>query len=453
MRIQQKLTLWFSVAAVCLLVLFGFSIYFFSAKYRQNEFYTRLLDRVEISEKMLLEKESMSPEQYERIRQQFLQTLPGETEEALTLDQVKELRDQYPGDFIDNLIQNEQAFFSYENRQGVGKIFHLPAGEYAVILTAVDQVGIKKLDYLLSIVMLALIVAIAVIATVSYYLSVAILKPISEKIKKANQISANNLHERLVVYDPDDEMGELAVAFNKLLERIDGAFEAQKLFISNASHELRNPLAAIVGEAELTLDKPRSVEEYQRALQVIAAEAGHMELLVHNLLQLSKLSYLGDDIKFESVDLQELLISVKKKVDYAEPNNRVKLHLSEFKSGTACMVKGNWNLLMTAFYNCVENACKFSDAGDVLVSLDPADSNRLLITVTDHGIGIPPEDLPKVTSPFFRSQNAVTRKGSGIGIPLTQRIIALHKGKLQVESQLNKGTKVSIWLNIERSPQ
>src|SRR5690606_15674699 len=141
------------------------------------------------------------------------------------------------------------------------------------------------------------------------------LRPISEKIRKANSISVSNLHERLRVFNPDDEIGQLAIAFNRLLDRLDDAFSSQKLFVANASHEIRNPLTSIMGEADLALDKERSPKEYQEALRTIQTEADRLNMLVNNLLQLSAVSYNPAELKREVMTVASLLIETKKKFD------------------------------------------------------------------------------------------------------------------------------------------
>ncbi|MFN3840516.1 MAG: sensor histidine kinase [Cyclobacteriaceae bacterium] len=445
MKLRDKLTLFFSLAAAGILLVFGISVYFFSSQHRENEFYRRLQNRVDITEKMFLEKENLAPEAYEMIREQFLNVLPDEVEEVAPLSAGWEsnLKAKYPTPFLVSLQSDGEAFFFDGERQGAGRVFHLAGGDYAVIISAVDRVGINVLANLQTILVLSIVAGIAVMTLLSHYLSGKILQPISAKIRKANTISAKNLHERLRVFNPDDEIGQLAIAFNRLLDRIDLAFNAQKLFVANASHEIRNPLTAIIGEADLALEKTRVAEEYREALVRIQTEAERLNRLVNNLLQLSAVSSGVQEIKCEHVAVNSLVSEALETYRSMNPESKIQLALSDYQP----VVNGNRNLLLTALINVLDNASKFSNNADVQMKVAVM-SDSVELTIADKGLGIPEDDIPKITQPFFRSDNVRKIQGTGIGIPLTARIIELHYGHFEVNSQLNVGTEVKLILPL-----
>ena len=448
MRIRDKLTLSFSITVSLILLVFSFTVHFFSSQYRKNEFYNRLKQRVDITEKMFLERENFNADDFKRIEDQFLKRLPEETEEVIPLTENfrNQLKQKYPAQFLDELIDKEVAYFEINERQGSGRIFHLTDGDFIVILTAVDQVGIRMMSYLITIIVLSLAGSILSIIVISYYYSGKVLNPISKKIQKANAISVRNLHERLMVYDPEDEIGELAIAFNKMLDRLTTAFEAQKSFIDNASHEMRNPLTAILGEAEVALEKERTNEEYRDSLKSIALEADRLNNLVNNLLQLATISYRDVSFKRELIDVKQLLTETKNKVDFSFPENKVRLKFEDFFNKRTVFVNGNSHLLQTALLNIIDNANKFSFFNPVDVNIDYVINGKISIAVRDSGVGIPQEDIPKVTQPFHRAANVRNIQGTGIGIPLSVKIIELHKGSFEIYSELNKGTEAKIIL-------
>ncbi len=447
MKIRHKLTLYFSLASAIIILLFGVSVYYFSAEYRKNEFFQRLRARIEIAEKVFLERETFSDEDYDKIREQFLHSLPDETEEVieLTVDWKIHLKYTYPEDFLQNLELREEAYYNTDTVQGAARIFHLPKGDFAVIITAVDKVGMRVLANLRTIIVLAMSGCIAAMSILSHYISQSLIWPISRKIKKANAISVKNLHERLNVFNPDDELGELAIAFNNLLDRLEGAFTMQKLFVANASHEIRNPLTAILGEAEVALELERAPDYYRESLKNIAQEADRLNLLVNNLLQLSTVTY-NPDIKREDIRVTKLLDVAKNKFDLLDPDNQIRFDFDSI-SADGLIIYGNNNLLQTAFINIFDNASKFSSDAEVIVSLRVGDDS-VMISVKDQGVGIPADDIPKINQPFFRAENVRQIRGTGIGIPLTLRIVEMHEGKLDVESELNKGTTVTITLPL-----
>ncbi|MBX2962663.1 MAG: HAMP domain-containing histidine kinase [Cyclobacteriaceae bacterium] len=445
MKIRHRLSIFFGLAASLVLLAFGVSVYYFSAEYRKKEFNIRLMKRVEITERMFLERESFTVESYELIREQFLNTLPEETEDVVKIQTGwrDSLENNYPKEFLDQLVEAGVAYYSQGNRQGAGRIFKLTGGDFAVIIVGVDLVGINVLKNLRTILVAALIIGVAIMILTSYYMSNRVLSPISAKIQKANTISVKNLHERLRVFNPDDEIGQLALSFNRMLDRLDEAFHAQKLFVANASHEIRNPLTVIIGEADLALDRERPASAYQESLKIIQSEADRLNLLINNLLQLSTVSYTQGDLKLEIIALPILLMESRKKFDLLVPDNQVRFNFNVQKDLENITIHGSMNLLQTAIINIFDNASKFSNNDLVEVDVEYKDE-QVTMSVKDRGLGIAPEDLPKITQPFFRAENVRKIRGTGIGIPLTVKIIELHRGKFEVESSLNKGTLVRI---------
>jgi signal transduction histidine kinase len=448
-KIRHKLTLFFSLASGITILAFGISVYFFSAQYRKNEFFQRLKTRVEIAEKFFLERSAFSSLDSIRIRDQFLNTLPNETEEVIRIlpEWQNRIRYKYPEIFLETIVAQEEAYFHSDTVQGAGKIFHLKEGNYAVIITAVDKVGMQVLTNLRSIVTLSILGCIMVTSILSHYISRTFISPIAQKIHRANSITGTNLHERLIVYNPDDELGEMAIAFNRLLDRLEGAFKMQKLFVANASHEIRNPLTAILGETEVALTKDRSTDDYKESLKSISMEADRLNLLINNLFQLSSVTDNVANIHREFLQVDELVHSSRKKHDLLNPNNQLIVHFENYFKDNRPTVYGNKNLLETALINIMDNASKFSSDEVVIVEVG-VDGSMVSITVKDKGVGIPPDDIPKITQPFFRADNVRQIRGTGIGIPLCLRIVQLHAGQLEVKSELNKGTIVTIRLPL-----
>lgn len=452
MNIRNKFALSFSVIGAIILFLFGFTIYIISSEHRKKEFDKRLSQRVNITEKMFLEKENFSKEDFEQIKSQFLHTLPKEKEEVIevTKEKLRSIQKSYPDNFIQDILINGEASFEKGDRQGVGKYFHLNGGDYLVIVSAVDVAGIESQVYLKRVIIIGVIISILLFSFLSVPLSSRVINPLSYKIKMANKISASNLHQRLTGITSKDEIGELATAFNNLLDRIESAFEAKKAFIANASHEIKNPLTSIINEVDISLDRDRTNEEYRETLKSISHESGRMKLLVDNLFALSKVSYANVPFRFEYLPLIPLLDQIIKEYQFSNRENKIQLTITDEANRNKPGIWGNKNLLTSAVINILDNACKFSSNDIVKITLD-SNENNAVITVVDKGIGISEEDLKMVTEPFFRSSGALGVPGSGIGIPLAYKIINIHNGKFEITSQLGKGTEVKIFLPIEEN--
>ena len=444
MKLRERLSLSFSIVASFTLLFFGLAMFFFFSEYRKSEFNNRLKQRVEVTEKMFLERENFSDQAFRTIQEQFLNKLPEETEEVveLTEDFREKLKLEYPESFLETVTNNEEAFFERNDRQGSGKIFHVGGKDYLVLLTAKDDIGVRLMDHFLAIIFIGLAICIIAMVLVSYFVSGWILNPILQKISQANSISASNLHDRLDVGNAGDEMSQLAIAFNNLLDRVAEAFDTQRSFIDSASHEIRNPLTTIIGEAEFALQRERTKEEYIHSLSSISEEADRLNTLVNSLLKLSGINTRKASYPEEVFAITDVLQSAISKLHLLNPDQKVIVSGAELRLKS----KGNIHLIETAFINLLDNACKFSFNKPVEVTIADGPDDNFTVTIKDRGIGIPPEDIPKVTQPFHRAHNARKITGIGIGIPLTAKIIELHHGLLAFHSELGVGTEVEVIL-------
>lgn len=211
-------------------------------------------------------------------------------------------------------------------------------------------------------------------------------------------------------------------------KKIDVAFNAEKTFINNASHELNNPLTAIQGECEITLLKERTPAEYQVTLVRIASETKRIIQLIRDLLFLSqgKEEILNNVV--EPIPLGEFLMQ-------SFSQNRVSFSADQF----AYTVNANPNLLKIALGNIIHNALKYSDNKPVYLRLR---SNILYID--DEGIGIPEDDLRNIAQPFYRASNTGEYKGHGVGLSLSIQILNTYGAKITISSEENEGTHFRI---------
>jgi signal transduction histidine kinase len=272
-------------------------------------------------------------------------------------------------------------------------------------------------------------------------------------IDKVKQISTENIHLRLKEPENNNEISELASTFNDLLNRIETAFETQKNFISNASHELATPLTAIMGEADVALIKERKPEEYQHVLQNVVQQAERLNQITKSLLFLAQTGYKGKKIVFEILRLDELIWEVKRLIDRLNLDNKIMVDLSLLPEDPKKLkVSGNKQLLHLALANLLNNACKYSHNKPVSVHIG-ASQEQVLLFIKDQGIGIPENELAFIYDPFFRASNTHLFEGYGIGLPLARNIIKLHNGTLLVTSKVDNGTSVQISFPLAKLPK
>ncbi|MBK9013119.1 MAG: HAMP domain-containing histidine kinase [Saprospiraceae bacterium] len=443
MKIRNRLTITYALTAFLTLAAGGVFIYWFSARFHHQEFFRRLEERVDVTEQIFLEKNETVTQ---AVREKFLHTLDEEIEYVLTLQ--KSGLDSLDGIFKQGLGQEIQqgkaVFFWQQERQGVCKRYKLSGGDYVVVVTAVDIFGQSKLDNLHKILIVGTFLGSLVLISVGYWAAGRALRPLETKILKASQISAQKLDLRLEVDNPDDEIGQLAIAFNSTLDRLQAAFEAQRRFISNASHELRNPMTAIIGETEVLLAKERSPKEYRAALQIIQTEAERLEQLTNDLLGLASSDSMGKLPSPELLALDGLLLEVLDKF----PAERQLLKIPDFDS--VPMILASRSLLASALRNLVENAFKFSGNQPVTVEMAQV-PNGCIIKVSDTGIGIPAAELGNIYQPLYRARNARRFRGTGFGLPLAKKVIEIHGGNLEVQSEEDSGTTATVFLPLAAS--
>ncbi|MGD1845642.1 MAG: ATP-binding protein [Salibacteraceae bacterium] len=449
MKIRNRLSNFYTLVAGSLLMIISIVIFFASSSYRENAFYQRLSERVQVTEQLFLEKESLSAEVYQSIRDKFLHFLPEEIEYVGTVEQFEKvaqdsLVDVLPSDFVAEVQESGFAEFHKGTKQGAGRLYTHNNRRYAVVVIASDQYGLAYINRLRNLLVVGVGIALLLIWVTSRAVARQALKPIAKKVREAQMIGASNLHLRLEVHNSKDELGQLAIAFNDLLDRLEKAFNWQKNFVRNASHELRNPLAAILGHSELVLRKTRSKEDYVEALQNIHREASRLNHLVNNILQLMPVKDSDMLPSQERLRLDELLLEAQETLRLTRPNNQVRVDWDNMPEDPNSMeIEGNANLLQSALVNLLDNACKFSNNQPVEVAFQQV-HNAIELSIRDHGIGIPPEEREKVFQPLHRAGNARGYKGSGLGLALAQRIVELHHGAIELDPRDEEGTRVNL---------
>src|SRR5215470_17722154 len=246
-----------------------------------------------------------------------------------------------------------------------------------------------------------------------YFLARKNLAPVADMTARADRISESTLHDRLAVENPADELGRLATTLNRLLDRLDLAFERQRRFIADASHELRTPLAILQGESEVALAKPdRSPEEYRESLAALQHEARRLALIVEDMFTLSRADAGQYPIARADVYLDELVAACAHTMRTLAAAKSVNLCV---ESNGELPVTADESLLSRMLMNLLDNAVKYTPyGGKITVGARPTPAG-IEITVADNGPGIPQEFQPRIFERFFRADQARTRDNSSPG--------------------------------------
>ena len=312
----------------------------------------------------------------------------------------------------------------------------------------------SQISFLRGVLLIAVPLALVLAAGAGYLLARKSLAPVAAMSRQVNRITAGKLGQRLTVANSQDELGDLATTFNGLLRRLDEAFEQQRRFMADASHELRTPIAVSRTAAEVMLSSPsRAEEEYREALGIVAAQMQRLTRVVNDMFTLALAdagAYTVQRHRFYLNDLlEEALLAARV---LAAPRN-VAVAGGPFEDAP---YEGDEDLIRQLLLILLDNAVKYTPAGGrVDVRLEPG----YIIRVADTGIGIAEDVQARIFDRFFRVDKARSRSapggggGAGLGLAIANWIATVHGGKLEVESSSpGEGSVFRVTLPLNPSP-
>mgnify|MGYP001263593114 CR=1 FL=1 len=324
--------------------------------------------------------------------------------------------------------------------------------KHIVVVAADNKLSIVWLQQLRTLMISGIAGFIIIFFITGYFYSRYVVRSISKLTDKLTKISSEAFSARLTTGKEKDELWELATTINNLLDRLQSSFDTQRRFLSNASHELTTPLAAISSQLDVALHKERSNEEYKKVFLSVKDDVKRLALLVRSILEIAKASGSVGGIDLTKVRIDELLMRIPGEMKKISQLYDVKLNFEDFPESEGFdILYGNEALLYSALRNIIHNACKFSKDKCAKVSLTYTFQN-IVVEVKDNGPGIPPNELETIFQPFFRGlkyENTNLIHGTGLGLALAHRIIELHKGDIYVESVVGEGSTFSIFLPVD----
>jgi signal transduction histidine kinase len=264
------------------------------------------------------------------------------------------------------------------------------------------------------------------------------LAPVARMAATARGMGAADFSERLPVGAVNDELTDLGRSFNGLLDRLHESFERQRRFTSEAAHQLRTPLAAVLGQAEVALRRERSGDEYRDALDTVRRQAGHLQQIVEALLFLARADADADSPAAERLDLCVWLSEHLRA--WAEHSRAADLHFSA--SPNSAWVHAPPALLGELVNNLIDNALKYSVPGTPVTLRLEREPRMVRLVVEDRGCGVDPADLPHLFRPFFRSADVRRRgiAGVGLGLAVAARLAKAFGGDIDAISEVGKGS-------------
>ncbi len=270
------------------------------------------------------------------------------------------------------------------------------------------------------------------------------IRPVEEMATTARHISSTNLRERIHPEGYPFELASLASTFNQMLDRLEESFERISRFSADIAHDLRTPVNNIRGEAEVALARARNAGEYRDVLESCLEEAVRLSDLIGDLLFLARAESPLTHLRRERVDVGELLGGVREYYEASAADGGISL--TSTAAGEPVMAELDRTLLQRAVGNLLSNAIAHTPPGGTVVLGTQADFSTIRIEVSDTGVGIPAEALPRVFDRFFRvdSSRSQASGGTGLGLAIVQSIAQLHGGKVEISSQPGQGTRVTL---------
>jgi heavy metal sensor kinase len=308
------------------------------------------------------------------------------------------------------------------------------ANDVKAVLEAFQQV-------LFVLIPLALVLA----GAFGYFLVKRMLRPVRVITQTAQEIEGKNLGRRLEI-NSNDELGSLSLTLNRMLERLETAFNREKQFTADASHELRTPLAVVQGETTLALQKERDARDYRKSLETIARASEHMSSITRRLLFLAREAS-DRPLELEEMNLTAFIAELAADAEaLCEPKN-IKLQVDATEN---LPIRGDKITLQELFFNLIDNAIRHTpDGGSISVRLS-RNGDKVCIAVKDRGTGIPEEHIKHIFERFYRVDKSRTRSegGAGLGLAICQHIAELHSGTIEVESKVGEGSTFSTWIPL-----
>jgi len=446
-KIRTKITLLFTLIVTAIIFLLSLTLYYFSSLERSDMFAKRLRSRATYNAQVIslvtsdniqaLNKLNASVNLFLKNTSIGMYKLDGTPIYHYTNERSPEVIPSKK--LIEQVIQSSEVRFTREKRDVLAFHWNDVNHPMIIVMAAYDSDGWQELSRLKRLLIITVLFGMMISLVVGIIFSRQLLYPITNMIGEVNLITSQNLNSSIHVGKSKDEINQLATTFNNLLSRLQESFLLQRKFISAASHELSTPLTSISSQLQVALQRERNTNEYKQVITSIHEDVQQMLLLTRSLLEIAKTGSQGS-IELKEVRVDELLFKVMADVQKLSPNYKVELDFEDFpEDDSNLQVFGNPELLYIAFKNIMENGCKFAPDHSCYTNLIFKDKG-LVIYVHNKGTYIRQQEKERIFQPFYRSSELKQYPGFGLGLAMSKRIMGLHRGAIEVESNPNSGT-------------
>lgn len=272
-----------------------------------------------------------------------------------------------------------------------------------------------------------------------------ITKSVTYLSSRMKMISSKNLDERIDDIESQDEIGELAYAFNELLNRLHDAFKREQQFIADVAHELKTPLATLRSTLEVALSRNRSNNEYQKIIREAIDETHSVSSTLKNVLDLAWFETPSEQKNAKSFDLTSLMDELLETAQKMALKKKISV---EGHFDRDIIIFGYKDKLGRAILNIIDNAIKYTSQNGKIELTMKKDSRKAVLMIKDSGTGISQKDLPHIFDRFYRGSSTEKVFGSGLGLAITKAIILSHHGEIKVKSKIGQGSTFTMSLPL-----
>lgn len=456
MQLKHRVPLFFSLLFSVVLASVMTIVYFLFSNFRQIEFRDRLVQQAETSIKLLLEVKEVDEQLLKIIDRNSINKLYNE-KILIFNDQLQLIYSSIDDAVVPwrredlEAVKKHQQVFRHEKEYDILWLYYRYNGrDFFTATSAEDIYGISKLRYLKILLVGAFLVSTSIVWLISFYLSRKALQPLDQLRRQMQDITSNNLMLRVQEPKAHDEIKVLSKVFNQMLDRLDKAYKNQKDFTSNASHELRTPVARITMQLENVLKENVWDDGAKATLRSTLEDIHQLSDIITSLLLLSRIDEVPGAAAFKMIRLDEVIFKTAARIARLHPDFKLQFEINNPSAADLSMeVRGDETLLEIAISNLLSNAYAYSSNQTVRCMLEQNDT-LLQLTMINHGEVPTHSDTAVLFDTFTRGANSKSKPGSGIGLSIVRRILQYHQA--DIVYTIPNATTNQIVMSFSRHP-
>lgn len=410
-------------------------IYFSYADFRKEVFYSRLKDKAVTTFRLLVEIEKIDAELLKEIDRNTLNSLYDEKVIVLHQNEIiySSIDDQdifYDDKLLEEISRKKEISFVQNENDVFGIVMNRQVQEYYVLVSAYDKYGKGKLYFLKWLLVIVYIIGMIVGLAGTYLFVRRTIKPLNELKNDLQSIDYNNLNVRLPEDKRGEEVNSLSVNVNGMLERLEQSVAFQKDFIKYASHELRTPLAAMISITENAMRANQEKPEYMKIFTSLLQQEKDLAGITNSLMFLSDVKLAADGLEYPLVRLDEIVFHSLDIIRNLFPEAGIDVQIEGgIENEKSFLVPAYEPLILVAFNNLLKNAIQYSDDKHAKIILKISDESKKVVFM-NKGERIDEKEMSRIFSPFYRAENALRVKGSGLGLALVHQTARLHNANI-----------------------